>query len=450
MTQNYDITATTSGVSVTIYKYQRSAQIGSASVTFKYSPPPPLVVQVNTAVSPSNGGTASGAGTYDVQDTLRLEANPASGFEFDHWYVDKTGATINDNPYTTTVQPAMVAYSPITFTAYFNDIRPTYTITVGSGTGGSSSGGGSGHQGDTVNIYATPNSGYVFDYWTISGSGTINSRYSRNTYVTIGAGNGTVTPHFSPEVVYYSHYLYYQKNAPSGTTVSNMPSTQSQTTTSATSYTFTVSTMIPVCSGSYQFLGWSESSSATTPSFVGGNSISVNADSSRTLYAVWKPVFTATINVNDVSYGSVSQSTITNIPSGSSITVDGNKITINGTTVTATPSNMTTSACYYFIDWTNATGPITSNITITANFGTLAPTGVSLQQGGNYILTCKASGTQGIVGILVSSNTLYIATNSEYDIVDLGIQSRADGPVIMVITPDTVSSQASYNTDINQ
>ena len=68
------------------------------------------------------------------------------------------------------------------------------------------------------------------------------------------------------------------------------------------------------------------------------------------------------------SGGSVSSSSIANVPSGSSITVNSNKVTINGTTVTATPSAATAQYTYSFNNWSNATGTITANRTITANF----------------------------------------------------------------------------------
>ena len=80
------------------------------------------------------------------------------------------------------------------------------------------------------------------------------------------------------------------------------------------------------------------------------------------------PKCTVTFTVNTPGYGTVSEDSITNVPNGSTITSSNNTVTINGTTVTATPSSSTVQYNYSFDNWTNATGTVTSNITITANF----------------------------------------------------------------------------------
>lgn len=76
-----------------------------------------------------------------------------------------------------------------------------------------------------------------------------------------------------------TYTLSYDANGGSGA-----PSQQSATST-ASSYTFTVSYTEPTRSG-YTFLGWSTSSSASTPSYNGGDTIV--SYGSRILYAVWE------------------------------------------------------------------------------------------------------------------------------------------------------------------
>ena len=85
----------------------------------------------------------------------------------------------------------------------------SYTVSVGSGGNGSASGGGSYSYGSTCSIYASPNTGYAFDYWTWnngSASGTIYSQshsftvdgaisftayFKKKTYtITVNAGEG--------------------------------------------------------------------------------------------------------------------------------------------------------------------------------------------------------------------------------------------------------------------
>ena len=103
--------------------------------------------------------------------------------------------------------------------------------------------------------------------------------------------------------------LTYNANGGSGapSSVSNVTST-------------TISSTVPTRSG-YKFLGWSKSSSATSASYVAGNSISLSANT--TLYAVWAKIYTVTYNANGGSGTTISQTTTAN----SSITLCSNSFT---------------------------------------------------------------------------------------------------------------------------
>lgn len=79
------------------------------------------------------------------------------------------------------------------------------------------------------------------------------------------------------------------------------------------------------------------------------------------VYAI--DTFTVTFTVNDQSYGSVSPSSIANVPYGESITVVNNTITIGETTVTATAETW-----YQFSSWGTLPETVTENLTITATF----------------------------------------------------------------------------------
>lgn len=88
------------------------------------------------------------------------------------------------------------------------------------------------------------------------------------------------------------------------------------------------------------------------------------------VYTVATPVQTYTVSfaVNTAGYGTVSRSSITSVPSGTSISTSNNTVTINGTTVTATPTANTAQYTYAFTGWSNNTGTVTAARTITANF----------------------------------------------------------------------------------
>lgn len=76
--------------------------------------------------------------------------------------------------------------------------------------------------------------------------------------------------------------------------------------------------------------------------------------------------YTVTIAKDNASYGTVSASSITNVPYGSAITVNNNAITVNGVTITATPID-STGYTTVFAGWTNP-AIVTGATTVTANF----------------------------------------------------------------------------------
>jgi uncharacterized repeat protein (TIGR02543 family) len=125
----------------------------------------------------------------------------------------------------------------------------------------------------------------------------------------------------------YSYTLKYDANGGSGA-----PSNQTGSNTGTSpSYTFTVSSTIPSRTG-YSFLGWSKSSTATSASYVGGNSITVTSAGTTTLYAVWK-VNTYTVSYNKGSYGSGTNTSDTKTY-GQSLTLKGAIFTRTGYTQT--------------------------------------------------------------------------------------------------------------------
>lgn len=58
--------------------------------------------QVRVYATATNGGTVSGAGVYDIGDTVTLTATPDSGYEFVKWQVNGGGDYSTSNPVTLT------------------------------------------------------------------------------------------------------------------------------------------------------------------------------------------------------------------------------------------------------------------------------------------------------------------------------------------------------------
>jgi len=145
-------------------------------------------------VSPNGGGTvkvnqfvpSSYPVSYDFGsgENIRLEAVPTSGYRFDNWSGDLSGAT---NPTT------IVMDCNKSITASFSQVIYTLTMEV-SGSGSTTPTGGT-HEyikGTVVSITATPDSGWQFDGWT----GNITAPGSATTTLTMDSDK-TVTAKFS-------------------------------------------------------------------------------------------------------------------------------------------------------------------------------------------------------------------------------------------------------------
>ena len=137
---------------------------------------------LTTNVSPTGGGSVSpSGGSYDAGVTVTISATANSGYAFDYW----SGSASGNNTTTTVV---MDAHKSVT--AHFVPVAQTYTLTTNvspSGAGSVSPTGGEYDAGTQVSLSATANSGYVFDYWSGSISGT-----GPNTNVTMDSDKNVI------------------------------------------------------------------------------------------------------------------------------------------------------------------------------------------------------------------------------------------------------------------
>lgn len=95
-----------------------------------------------------------------------------------------------------------------------------------------------------------------------------------------------------------------------------------------------------------------------------------NVIGDRAVYTSFKEfVRTVTVYIvsNNTDYGTVSVSTLNNIPYGATITVNGKTIVVNGQTVTANANTATAQYTYTFANWT-ADATVGNDTIITANF----------------------------------------------------------------------------------
>ena len=135
-------------------------------------------------------------------------------------------------------------------------------------------------------------SGYTYSHSTYGGN-----RYDPGNGFTMPESDIVIYDYYEQNV--YSYYLRYSANGGSGA-----PGIQSAVSAS-TSQSFTVPSTTPTRIG-YRFLGWSFSSTATSPSYSAGDTISLSyANSDRTLYAVWAQTiyYTVTVDYHDYDSG---------------------------------------------------------------------------------------------------------------------------------------------------
>ena len=95
-----------------------------------------------------------------------------------------------------------------------------------------------------------------------------------------------------------------------------------------------------------------------------------NVIGDRSVYASFKEfVRTVTVYIvsNNTDYGTVSVSTLNNVPHGATITVNGNTVAINGQTVTANANTATAQYTYTFVNWITDSN-VGNDTIITANF----------------------------------------------------------------------------------
>ena len=109
-------------------------------------------------------GTVSGAGEYAPGTQVTITATAKEGYQFSYWriyYNEWDYNTVYKNPYTFEMGSQFYDIEAI-----FEEI-PSYNVNVSSSNEyrGIVIGGGTYFEGDTAVVIATPNDGYVFDYW---------------------------------------------------------------------------------------------------------------------------------------------------------------------------------------------------------------------------------------------------------------------------------------------
>lgn len=145
------------------------------------------VYELITIVEPFGSGSISlnpSGGAYDEGTNVTVTANPASGYELDHWSGDATG---------TSLMTTVTIDSDKSVTAHFTPVQYNLATSVNPSGGGSVAldpPGGTCDAGTSVELTATASPGYTFNQWSGDAWGT-----STSVTVTMDS-NKSVTAHF--------------------------------------------------------------------------------------------------------------------------------------------------------------------------------------------------------------------------------------------------------------
>ena len=211
---------------------------------------------ITATANPTNGGTVTGAGTYNQDESCTLTATPAAGYTFVKW--TKNGTQVSTNPsYTFTVTESA------SYVAHFQMQSFTITASANPTNGGSVTGGGTYNYNASCTLKATPAMGYNFVKWTKNGA-----QVSTNANYTF-----TVTE----SAAFVAHF-----EQQSYTIIATANPTEGGSITGAGTYTYGQSCSLTATPATgYDFVNWTEN----------GNSVSTNANfgfpvtSNRTLVA---------------------------------------------------------------------------------------------------------------------------------------------------------------------
>ena len=201
--------------------------------------------EIAVSADPTVGGTVTGAGTYNYNQSCTLTATAATGYTFVNW--TKNGTQVSTSPtYTFTVT------DNATYVAHF--LINSYSITASASPSsyGTVSGAGTYTHGSSCTLVATPGADYLFVNWTKNG--TVVSTSASYTFTVTEAG--AYVANFVPN----THIITLTANPSSGGTL-----------TGAGEYDHGAScTITATPRNGYTFLRWTKNGTqvSTNPSYT--------------------------------------------------------------------------------------------------------------------------------------------------------------------------------------
>ncbi len=439
----------------------------------------------NVTVTFSSEGSTISTLSAGAGATLTLPSPTQTSQWLEGWYTEESGGTKIGN--------AGASFTiPSSDTTYYAHWSPKYGVTYNAN-GGTVSTPGAVYEGTALILPTPTNGAKTFEGWfTAAEGGTpvgtggdsytptadieLFAQWSDNILVTFDGNGGTAgtnsatydnaTPIMLPTATWAGHQFNgWYTEISGGTKIGNagdsyVPTEPTTLHAQWTAYTVTydanngsvspasasagdngsVTLPTPTRTG-YTFNGWYTEASDGTKVGNAGASYTPTAD--ITLHAQWtQQKFTVTISAG--SNGSVSPTSIANVPYGTTISVSNNTLTINGTTVTATA---TANSNYSFDKWSVSNGAtVTSAMTITASFKSSGG-GVGCVAAGTLITL--ADGTKKPVEELTGEEMLLVwdfdtASYSVAPIVFIEPEVETEYSIINVVFEDETNVEVSY------
>ncbi len=166
------------------------------SLTANFEEIPPELFTLALFADPEEGGNVHGEGHYEQGEELDISAKPNEGWLFIKWTGDTEHLADPDAAETTVTMPE----EDIELTASFEEIPPTYTLTLDTNpeNAGTVEGDGEYEEGEEVTITATPNEGWFFVDWT-GDTEHVDNAHSATATVTMPAEDISLTANFDVE-----------------------------------------------------------------------------------------------------------------------------------------------------------------------------------------------------------------------------------------------------------
>ncbi len=117
---------------------------------------------ITATANPAEGGTITGAGTYNHFETCTLVATANEGYTFVNW-------TLNGDEVSTETSISFTVTGAAAYVANFQLNSYEITVSVNLAEGGTADGAGTFNHFETCTLTATPSTGYHFVNWTLNG-----------------------------------------------------------------------------------------------------------------------------------------------------------------------------------------------------------------------------------------------------------------------------------------